>query len=116
MNTNHFKSKLEAELVLVEGELSKIARRNPENNNDWEPIETDMSSDPSDANDVADEMESFGENAAVLARLEPKYNDIKLALEKIENGTYGTCEVSGEEIPQERLEANPAARTCIEHA
>ena len=75
-----------------------------------------MSSDPSDSNDVADEMESFGENAAVLSKLEPRFNDIKIALEKIEKGTYGKCEVGGEDIPEERLDANPSAKTCIEHS
>lgn len=116
MDIQKFKTKLEAELVLVESELKKIARKNPSNPKDWEAVETDMGSDPSDENEVADEMESFGENIAILNKLEPQYNDIKLALEKIENGTYGTCEVSGEEISEERLEANPSTRTCIEHA
>ena len=41
--------------------------------------------------------------------------DVKHALEKIEAGTYGICEVSGEPIPLERLEAMPTATTCIEH-
>lgn len=41
--------------------------------------------------------------------------DVKHALEKIEAGTYGVCEVSGEPIPLERLEAMPTATTCIEH-
>ena len=35
---------------------------------------------------------------------------------KKEAGTYGICEVSGEEIPFERLEAMPTATTCIQHA
>ena len=30
-------------------------------------------------------------------------------------GTYGSCEISGEAIEVERLEANPAARTCKAH-
>ena len=30
-------------------------------------------------------------------------------------GTYGTCEVSGEQIEEDRLEADPAARTCKAH-
>jgi len=115
-NTNKFKKQLEEELKLVREEISKIARKNPSNSNDWEPIETDMGSDPSDNNDVADEMESFGENTALLNKLEPQYNDIKLALEKIKKGTYGKCEVGGEDIPEERLEVNPSARTCVEHA
>lgn len=38
------------------------------------------------------------------------------ALLRIENGTYGICAVSGEEIEPERLEAVPYATTCMAHA
>jgi len=116
MDTNKFKKQLEKELKLIEKEMGEVGRINPSNPKDWEPVETDMGSDPADNNDVADEMESFGENAAVLNKLEPKYNDIKTALEKIKNGTYGKCEVGGEDIPEDRLKANPSAKTCIKHA
>ncbi len=116
MDTKKFKTKLEAELKLIEGELKAVARKNPANPNDWEPVETDLNADTADIDEVADEVENFNANESILNKLEPKYNDIKAALAKIENGTYGKCEVGGEDIPEERLEANPAARTCIEHA
>ena len=35
------------------------------------------------------------------------------ALNRIENGTYGICEVDGEPIPKQRLEAVPWARCCV---
>lgn len=35
------------------------------------------------------------------------------ALERIENGTYGICEICGLPIPEERLEALPYANLCI---
>ncbi len=38
------------------------------------------------------------------------------ALAKMEEGTYGLCEVNGHPISQDRLEAYPEAPTCIEHA
>ncbi len=40
--------------------------------------------------------------------------EIEAALERIENGTYGICEVTGEPIHRARLEAIPTARLCIE--
>jgi DnaK suppressor protein len=43
-------------------------------------------------------------------------SDIEIALKKIENGTYGICEVSGEEIEEKRLRAVPYAKTCMEHS
>lgn len=39
---------------------------------------------------------------------------IKGALEKIDEGTFGTCEVCGEPIEFKRLEARPVTSHCIE--
>jgi DnaK suppressor protein len=39
---------------------------------------------------------------------------IDLALEKIENGTYGECESCGEQIAPARLMARPVAQLCID--
>ena len=41
-------------------------------------------------------------------------DDINLALSKMENGTYGICEKTGEPIPEERLRAIPWARFTVE--
>ena len=38
---------------------------------------------------------------------------IEYTLIKIENGTYGYCEVCGVEIPYERLKARPVTNMCI---
>ncbi len=35
---------------------------------------------------------------------------------RIENGTYGECEVCGEDIEVKRLEALPYATLCMDHA
>jgi len=40
--------------------------------------------------------------------------DIDSALKRIDDGTYGTCVGCGQEIPLQRLEANPAASLCID--
>ena len=39
---------------------------------------------------------------------------INEALERIENGTFGICEVCGEEISEERLRARPVTTLCID--
>ena len=51
--------------------------------------------------------ESLEENAGELVR------DIDRALEKIADGTYGTCERCGTTIPQARLDAVPYATLCL---
>ena len=64
---------------------------------------------------LADKLGELGDNKGILDSLEKQLMDINSALEKIRKGTYGICEVSGEPIERERLEANPAARTSIKH-
>ena len=110
MNTAPYQEKLETEKAVLEAELATVARRNPSNPADWEavPQETEQEADP---NDRADVMEHFGENAAIADDLEKRYNDVLAALERIKDGTYGTCEVSGDPIEEDRLAADPAART-----
>jgi DnaK suppressor protein len=39
---------------------------------------------------------------------------VKEAIERIEDGSYGICEICGEEISEERLEARPVTTYCIE--
>ena len=39
---------------------------------------------------------------------------IKEALERIDNGTFGICEVCGKDIGEKRLKARPVATFCIE--
>ena len=39
---------------------------------------------------------------------------IDMALERIENGTFGVCDSCGQQIHCDRLEAVPHARLCIE--
>ena len=41
-------------------------------------------------------------------------NKIKKALEKIEDGSFGFCEICGEPIDFKRLEARPVTTHCIE--
>lgn len=114
-NTEKFKGALSEELNTLEGELKTIGRINPSNPNDWEPIPGDIKTGGADKNESADGIEQFRENTEILKELEIRYNNVKLALQKIEEGKFGTCEIGGEEIEADRLEANPAARTCKAH-
>lgn len=115
IDINFFKKRLEEELSLVEKELNDVGRRNPDNKLDWEAEPADFDTSSADDNETADKIEEFEGNTAVLKELEIRYNDIKDALKKIKEETYGFCEVCGQPIEEERLVANQAARTCKEH-
>lgn len=43
-------------------------------------------------------------------------DQVRSARSRLEEGSYGTCEVCGEIIPQARLEARPWATRCIRHS
>jgi RNA polymerase-binding transcription factor DksA len=51
--------------------------------------------------------------AALLGQSRSSLDDLDRALARVEDGTYGTCQVCGQAIAPERLEARPAATTCI---
>jgi RNA polymerase-binding transcription factor DksA len=112
---NTYKEKLLEEKNRLEDELSTVGRINPDNPADWEPVPSDVSQREVDPNKRADNIEAYETNTAILKELEAQLLDVNDALKKIEDGTYGTCEVSGEQISEGRLDANPAARTCKDH-
>lgn len=115
MDTKIYKEKLEAELKALEQELQSVGIKDPNNPKDWIAVQPEENISPADENEVADTIDDFENNRAILNDLEIKYNDVKLALEKIENGTYGICETNNHPIDEERLMVNPSARTCKEH-
>ena len=52
----------------------------------------------------------------VHRRLDAKLGDVERAIAKLDEGTYGSCDVCGDAIAPERLDAMPWAVRCIEHA
>lgn len=115
MNTEHFRKRLEEELQTVEGELSSVGAQNPNNPSDWEAKETQIDVTAMQMDELGDKMEEYTQNRAINDQLEIRYNAIKSALDKISKGTYGVCEIGGEPIEEDRLDADPAARTCKAH-
>jgi RNA polymerase-binding transcription factor DksA len=51
---------------------------------------------------------------SVLQRVEAQLEEVDAALARIDAGSYGKCEICGRPIGDERLEAMPAARYCLE--
>lgn len=114
-NTKKAEEILKNELARLESELASVGRRNPDNKDDWEAMPEKMDILKSDSNEVADSIEEFEGNEGILKQLEIRYNEVKNAVERIEKGNYGICEVCGEIIEEDRLVANPASNTCKKH-
>ena len=65
--------------------------------------------------DVGTETFEREKDLSILEQIEAELGDVEHALKRLDDGTYGTCEFDGKPIPEERLEAQPAARFCVEH-
>lgn len=70
------------------------------------PLDADSSEQ---AQDLADDEALMGVDAV----LRDEIQQIRFALARITNGTYGTCANCGEPIGEARLKARPIATRCI---
>lgn len=57
-----------------------------------------------------------GEAETLALQLRDALAEVEHALDKLADGRYGQCESCGKPIAAARLEAKPAARTCIDCA
>jgi RNA polymerase-binding transcription factor DksA len=64
--------------------------------------------------DDGSELFEREKNLTVRGTLETTLNEIEDALRKLDEGTYGLCEVCGKPIDERRLHAMPMATRCLE--
>jgi DnaK suppressor protein len=67
-----------------------------------------------DPNDRATQESEFGLELRTRDRERKLLRKIESALSRIEDGSYGYCDETGEEIGLKRLEARPVATLCLE--
>lgn len=119
-NPHTLKKKLEEEREKLMSDLSSIAERDPSMKHDWDAnmpkFEPEESGSHSSLEEEADEVEEYESRLGVEHSLESRLMEVNRALERMENGSYGNCAKCGVQIPEDRLEANPAAEFCIQHA
>lgn len=92
--------------------LEQLAEHGRSTDGDWQGS-SGASGEEADPNDAADNIEELATNVSLVEELEGRLKDINAAIERMEKGTYGIDESTGEAIDVERLRANPAARTNI---
>ena len=64
--------------------------------------------------DVGTETFNRERDLSILEEVEAELADVDHALRRLDDGTYGSCEACGKTIADERLEALPATRFCID--
>ena len=67
-----------------------------------------------DSGDMSQSIFDREMDATVEQQMERRLEQVERALQKVDEGTYGVCDDTGEEIPEGRLEAVPEAVRTVE--
>ncbi|MBI4132755.1 MAG: TraR/DksA C4-type zinc finger protein [Candidatus Sungbacteria bacterium] len=115
-----FKTLLEKEAARLTRELAAFAASDPAMRDDWDasfprgaPLGATASH--SSQEEQADIREEYETGLAQEQTLEVRLSEVKRALLRVADGTFGLCRECEKTIPEERLLANPAAEYDIEH-
>jgi DnaK suppressor protein len=92
-------------------ELLRIRRGMEEDERDRSQEEQDAELD---SGDESQQMFTREMDATIGEQMERRLEDVERALEKVEEGSYGVCDDTGEEIMKGRLEAVPEAIRTVE--
>lgn len=98
------REKLVAHVDYMHGEALKKSRQDASG---------DLSNVPIHMADIGSDNYERDFMIELIQNSEQSLRDIDTALEKIENGTYGICEVCEKKINKERLKALPFAKLCV---
>jgi DnaK suppressor protein len=102
--TEHFRAILNGKMEELLGQADKAVSGMSGSNEENFPDPSDRASLETDRNFLL----------RVKDRERKLISKIKEALKRIEDGTYGVCELCGEDISVKRLEARPVTTCCIE--
>lgn len=109
------KALIENEIKMVESELNSVAQPDPARPGEWIAKRENLDTDKADELETADDLEEKEGNEALADKLEMRLHDLRHALERVKNGSYGKCEDCQKPIEAGRLSANVAASTCVAH-
>ena len=111
LDINHFRALLIEERQRMEEELEQVRNRSTDMENG---LPEEGESGDEDTADLASAMMDKEMDLSVEDELEDVLTQVDRAFQKIEEGTYGICDVSGEPIPKSRLELIPFATLTVE--
>lgn len=76
----------------------------------------DLSGDDRRTAEQGAENSDRARDISLLESLEAEMDEVQAALDRLEEGTYGKCALCGHPIGDERLQAFPATRYCVDHS
>jgi DnaK suppressor protein len=103
--------RLEEERTRLQGIRDDLQRERAEATSD---TGDELSSFDQHPGDAGTETFELARNASLLEQVENELEEIEAAFGRLERGEYGRCQACGRPIGDERLDAMPAARFCIE--
>jgi len=107
-----FVEKQSERLEELRAELARMVEGLEEDQQDRAESEGDMTEN--DSGDMSQSLFTREMDATVEQTMEKRLESVDRALQKIEEGTYGICDDTGEPIPRGRLEAMPEAIYTVE--
>jgi DnaK suppressor protein len=110
----HFRKLLEDEQTRIRHEIEDL--RSMDSGASQEDERGELTSYDEHIGDAGTETFERERDVALEANAEAILRQVEIALQKIDEGTYGTCERCGKPIAKARLEALPYAALCIEDA
>jgi len=110
---NNQKQRLLEDKDRLEKELSNVAVYRKEEGKYVPKFDEFNKGDVEDVEESADEATNYAENISITRDLVISLEEVKVALQSIEDDKYGYCENSDNYISEERLKAYPAAAVCI---
>lgn len=111
LDMNHFRSLLVEERHRLEEELDTVRNRKTDMDN---ALPEEGEGGDEDTADLAAAMMDKEMDLSVEDELEEMLSQVDRAFQKIEEGTYGVCDVSDKHIPKSRLEVIPWATLTVE--
>jgi DnaK suppressor protein len=101
-------------LIAERDEVQDLLKETEESGREDRQAEVD--SEAGDIEDAAQPLTAEGMDDAIAESLRNRLDAIERALHRLDEGTYGRSVRSGAPIPDERLEADPAAELTVEEA
>jgi DnaK suppressor protein len=111
MNKAKARKRLEEERERLQGIRDDLQREQDESVSDTGGELSSFDQHPGDSGTETFEMEK---NVSLREQVYDELREIEAAFQRLERGTYGTCQACGKPIGDERLEAMPATRFCVE--
>lgn len=75
---------------------------------------TELSVNDQHPADLATDMFERARDVSIAQRVQAELSDVSRALQRIDEGSYGTCEACGRTVDEARLHVLPATRFCLE--